>query len=56
MDNGLDFNKEIKELIRRYDITHQKTVSFIPKQNGSAEEENRAVYLARIAKKLSIKM
>lgn len=47
-------------MILHIGITHQKTVSFIPEQNGSAEQENRTI--ADLAKtslhagKLLIKM
>lgn len=43
-DNGTEFvNADVKGLLERCGIRHQRTVPYTPEQNGSAERENRTV-------------
>ncbi|KMQ85187.1 retrovirus-related pol polyprotein from transposon tnt 1-94, partial [Lasius niger] len=43
-DNGLEFvNNEMKQLTNRLGIRHQRTVTYTPEQNGSAERNNRTL-------------
>jgi hypothetical protein len=43
-DNGLEFaNREMQELTHQYGIRHQRTLSYTPEQNGSAERDSRTL-------------
>lgn len=43
-DNGLEFcNSDIKKLLERCGILHQRSVVYTPQQNGRAERANRTV-------------
>lgn len=43
-DNGLEFiNHEVRKIMQNYGITHQKSVTYCPQQNGAAERENRTL-------------
>jgi hypothetical protein len=43
-DNGLEFtNREMRELTHQYGIRHQRTLSYTPEQNGSAERDSHTL-------------
>lgn len=43
-DNGLEFvNKDLKQLLDKYGIQHQRSVVYTPQQNGRAEKDMRTL-------------
>ncbi|EZA59689.1 Copia protein [Ooceraea biroi] len=43
-DNGREFiNMEVNQILQRYGIRHQRTVSYSPEQNGAIEREMRTI-------------
>ena len=41
-DNGTEYcNSEARTLLGQYEIRHQTSLLYVPKQNGSSERENR---------------
>lgn len=41
-DNGTEFvNVDVRKLLEKYSIQHQRTVPYSPEQNGSAERDMR---------------
>lgn len=43
-DNGKEFvNTRVRELLKKYGILHQLSISYTPQQNGRAEREFRTI-------------